>query len=208
MTVAGITTGCGSEPQPREEPAAGAAADVVENSFFVEPDISEAVANQARPVAAALMSTLSGRLQEAIAEGGAAGGLELCNVEARPLTARVAEEQGLEVTRTSLRLRNPANAPDPTDAEALAWFQARVAAGGDPPTPQVRGVEGGGYRYYQPLMTAGLCVQCHGPRESLAADVLAALEERYPGDQAVGYAEGDWRGLLRVSVPESALTGS
>jgi hypothetical protein len=27
------------------------------------------------------------------------------------------------------------------------------------------------------------------------------LAERYPDDEALGYAEGDFRGLIRVSVP-------
>jgi hypothetical protein len=154
------------------------------------------------------MTTLSGRLQEAMRERGTAGALEFCNVEALPLTQQVADEQGMEVVRTSLRLRNPANAPDAVDAEALAWFQERVGAGEEPPAVHVRKVDEAEYRYYQPLQTAGPCLQCHGPRESLAPDVLQALGERYPADEAVGYAEGDWRGLLRVSVPGSAVPGS
>lgn len=205
LTLTWTTLGCGDgtsgenvatdgEPAPASTPAG--------------PEVADAVAAQARPVAAALMTTLSGRLQGAIQERGTAGALEFCNVEALPLTAQVADEYGMEVTRTSLRVRNPANTADAADAEALAWFQDRLASGGEPPASHVRAVDGGGYRYYQPLMTQGPCVQCHGPRDSLAPDVLAALEERYPQDQAVGYAEGDWRGLLRVSVPESALEGS
>ncbi|MEJ2541812.1 MAG: DUF3365 domain-containing protein, partial [Gemmatimonadota bacterium] len=137
-----------------------------------------------------------------------AGALEFCNVEALPLTDRVAREQGMEVTRTSLRLRNPANAPDAADEEALQWFQAQLDSDAGVPEMHVRRMEDGSYRYYQPLMTAGLCVQCHGARDELAPDVLEALDEHYPEDRATGYAEGDWRGLLRVSVPASAVAGS
>lgn len=197
--------GCDAEP-PSGEEAPDRAGDPTPASTPATPEESEAVARKARPVATALMTTLSGRLQEAMAERGTAGALEFCNVEALPLTRRVAEEQGMEVTRTSLRLRNPANAADAVDAEALTWFQERIAAGGELPPRHVRKVAGDGYRYYQPLVTGEACLQCHGPRASLAADVLRALEERYPEDEAVGYAEGDWRGLLRVSVPDAGVT--
>ena len=198
VTLAWMVAGCGSE-SPR--PADGGAQGVTSASMPAAPEEAEAVAVEARPVATALMTALSGRLQEAIRERGAAGALEFCNVEALPLTAQVAREQGMEVTRTSLRLRNPANAPDAVDAEALGWFQERLDAGEAFPGMHVRRLEGGGYPHYQPLITAGLCLQCHGARESLTADVQQALDQRYPEDRAVGYAEGEWRGLLRVSLP-------
>lgn len=199
--------GCDPEPSPRESaPDEGSVPEPASTLAGVEE--AEAVVEQAGPVAAALMTTLSGRLQEAIGERGTAGALEFCNVEALPLTEEVSEEQGMTVTRTSLRLRNPANAPDAIDAEALVWFQDRIASGEPPPATHVRRTEDGSYRYYQPLMTAGLCVQCHGPRESMADEVVQALDERYPQDEAVGYNEGDWRGLLRVSVPGAAAPGS
>lgn len=193
--------GCDAEPPPREVGPDGSVAGAPASTPATLEE-SESVAERARPVAVALMTTLSGRLQEAIGERGTAGALEFCNVEALPLTQQVADDQGMEVVRTSLRLRNPANAPDAADAEALAWFQERVAAGDEPPALHVRKVGSEGYRYYQPLVTAGTCLQCHGARDSLDPDVLDALDARYPGDEAVGYAEGDWRGVLRVSVPE------
>jgi hypothetical protein len=198
--------GCNGEPPPPEA-VSGEAAEPAPASTPATPEESEAVTERARPVAAALMTTLSGRLQAAMKERGPAGALEFCNVEALPLTRQVAEEQGMEVARTSLRLRNPANAADAVDAEALAWFEDRIAEGDPPPALHVRKVGEAGYRYYQPLVTAAGCLQCHGPRESLSPEVLRALDERYPEDEAVGYAEGDWRGLLRVSLPEAAVPG-
>jgi len=31
------------------------------------------------------------------------------------------------------------------------------------------------------------------------------LMKLYPGDQAINYEEGDFRGVVRVSIPEEAL---
>ena len=48
----------------------------------------------------------------------------------------------------------------------------------------------------RPIATAGICVQCHGERASLDPATLAAIEKRYPRDQAVGFREGDLRGYF------------
>ena len=39
-----------------------------------------------------------------------------------------------------------------------------------------------------------MCVTCHGAKESFSPALIGALAERYPSDQAVGFAEGDLRG--------------
>lgn len=164
-----------------------------------------AVAQTAGPVAGALLQSLSGRLQTAIQEEGVVGAMEFCNVEALPLTAQVAEEQGLAVKRTSVRLRNPENAPDEAEAAALTWFAERIWADGRAPDFHVQRLADGAYRYYQPLATAAFCLQCHGTPEALAPGVAEALEALYPEDEATGYTEGEWRGVIRVTVPADAL---
>jgi hypothetical protein len=122
-----------------------------------------------------------------------------------PLTEEVnASLDGLRVRRTTRGLRNRANAPDSLEEAALAWFEAEKARGGVFPSSWVQD-SGEEVRYYRPLVMNGLCVQCHGPSESLTEDVRAALAERYPDDDATGYEVGDLRGLIRVSIPRSQL---
>jgi len=191
---------------PGDVPAGGAMEEAPPVAEAVTDSATmDAVAQTARPVAGALLQTLSGRLQAAIQEEGVVGAMEFCNVEALPLTARVEEEQGLDVKRTSLRLRNPENAPDEAEAAALAWFADRIRAEGAAPDFHVQRLPDGAYRYYQPLATGALCLQCHGTSDALAPGVPEALQALYPEDEATGYAEGEWRGLLRVTVPADAL---
>lgn len=161
----------------------------------------------AQPVARALMQTLSGELLSAMEERGPVGAMEFCNVQALPLTRQVSEEQGMTVSRTSLRLRNPDNAPDAAAASALARFADQTADGGTAPDPLVQRLPDGDYRFYQPLMTQPLCTSCHGTADALAPGVADALERLYPEDRATGYREGDWRGLLHVTVPAGEVTG-
>lgn len=49
------------------------------------------------------------------------------------------------------------------------------------------------------------CVQCHGASDELAEGVADVLSEHYPEDEATGYSAGDFRGLIRVTVPDSAV---
>ena len=52
----------------------------------------------------------------------------------------------------------------------------------------------------EPLPTQALCVTCHGPAQGIPADVKQKLGERYPKDQATGFAEGDLRGVAWVEL--------
>jgi hypothetical protein len=36
-------------------------------------------------------------------------------------------------------------------------------------------------------------------------DIRAYLDERYPGDQATGYMDGDFRGIVSVTIPEEKV---
>jgi hypothetical protein len=52
-----------------------------------------------------------------------------------------------------------------------------------------------------PIPTGAMCLNCHGTKDGIPADVVSALEEKYPGDQATGFEEGDLRGWFWVEVP-------
>lgn len=52
----------------------------------------------------------------------------------------------------------------------------------------------------KPLVVGGACLACHGPREDIDPDVREVLDRRYPEDEATGYATGDFRGAISVTV--------
>ena len=165
----------------------------------------EEVPLQAGSAAAdALTSTLIGNLTAALDSAGPAGAIDFCATEALPLTASAAAALGdVEIKRTSTRIRNPANAPDSLEREALAWFESRLEAEGAMPTAWVQAEGTAALRYYRPLVVNDLCVRCHGPMTALPPEVLEALGRRYPADEATGYLPGDFRGLIRVRIPRS-----
>lgn len=108
------------------------------------------------------------------------------------------------VKRTSLRLRNPANAPDEADLLALKLIDARMSNGETPPDQLVQRIEQTGrateWRVYRPIGVSSRCLVCHGDREQIPLEVQAVLELRYPQDRATGYTSNQWRGVIRISL--------
>lgn len=160
-----------------------------------------------RAAAGSLATGLMGRLREAVEERGPAGAVSFCSDRAIPLTREIEGGlgPGIEVKRTSVRYRNPANAPDSLEAAALRYFEAADDEAGGGPSSYVQHAGDGEWRYYRPLTVQPLCVRCHGPAEELAPGVRRVLEEEYPADRATGYRPGDFRGVIRVSVPVERL---
>jgi hypothetical protein len=110
---------------------------------------------------------------------------------------------------TSLKLCNPANAPDAAEKLALDRVQADLEAG-SPPDLLVQRIDlpsgGAEWRVYKPLGLMRECTACHGKVDSMAPEVRAALKEKFPDDQATGYSIGQLRGLIRVTVTPPAPT--
>lgn len=187
------------QTEVREEPAADEAGN--EALQPVDTALIVAIGDSA---ATALTTTLMGRVRAEVERAGPTGAVSFCSEQALPLTAGVEDAlaPGLELKRTSDRIRNPDNAPDALEREALAQFAG--AAMGDMPPWFVQGTDDG-WRYYKPMVVAELCTTCHGPVEEIDPEVRRVLAERYPDDHATGYSVGDFRGLVRVSIPTSAL---
>ena len=182
--------------------AAGAAADRAADAAADSPADTAAIVAIGDSAAVALAGALMARVQQALREGGPAHAIDFCSGRALPITAAVQDSLpgGLTLKRTSTRIRNPLNSPDSLERAALAYFESELAAGRRLPPYHVQRADGE-WRYYKPIVVAEFCTQCHGPRDRLDPAVRKVLAERYPNDQATGYSPGDFRGLIRVSVP-------
>jgi hypothetical protein len=194
LALAACGTPPGEAPQPASDDVAGG----------LTAAETENVTRIGEEAAQALREGLSARLSAALAAGAPEDAIGVCADEAMPLTDSIAAAtRVLGVKRTSLRVRNPRNDPDALERAALEWFADRE--GGEPRPTLLVQRDDGDYRYYSPLRVAAMCTSCHGPAESLPDPVRSALRERYPDDKATGYAEGDLRGLIRVTVPAAAV---
>jgi hypothetical protein len=113
---------------------------------------------------------------------------------------QVSGDQGLLLSRVSLRNRNPDNSPLDWQRPVLESFNQVRAAGGDPNEldwSEIVAIDGHlQFRYMKAIPTGGLCLQCHG--QNIAPDVSQVLTALYPEDKATGYAEGEIRGAFVV----------
>lgn len=156
-------------------------------------------AAEGRAIAQAFGAELKDALQAAMAAGGPLAGISVCNEQAPRIAAAAAERSGAEVGRTSLRLRNPGNAPDAHEREVLESFAAAMAQGAQPPLERLDLLPDGRTRYMSAIVVQPQCLACHGAE--LAPPVAAAIDARYPGDQARGYQPGELRGAFTITWP-------
>ncbi|RUM75252.1 MAG: hypothetical protein DSZ11_02635, partial [Sulfurovum sp.] len=53
-----------------------------------------------------------------------------------------------------------------------------------------------GYRVYKPLFIKPVCLKCHGSSKEVSIEIQKVISSKYPNDKAIGYKEGDLRGLI------------
>jgi hypothetical protein len=107
---------------------------------------------------------------------------------------------GHKLKQTSLKVRNPSNAPDEWEKKVLKFMD----------TPEYTNRTGFGeiiktngskvYRYMKPIYVEVACLQCHGNEDKVKPAIRLFLKRKYPFDEAFGYKEGDLRGGISLTV--------
>jgi hypothetical protein len=168
-------------------------------------DVKEEVVEIGQKASKKLLKTLVGELKKAMKEGGPYKAVEVCSQKALKLTEKVAKEEGVKIKRTTFKYRNPKNAPDQYEKEALEFFEKSLKEKGTLPKYYVQKVNENEYRYYMPLKVKHVCLTCHGDPNHMDKKLLEKIKTLYPEDKATGYKEGDFRGVIRVSISKEAL---
>lgn len=180
-------------------PASLALAEVPTDSGSAERDT--AALAQVEAAAMELGRTLKSRVAEEMGKGGPAAAVEVCTKEARLLTKQIADRTGVAVGRSSLRLRQPLNAPPAWVASWLREQGERPAKDAKPVTRIDSASTGRTARVIRAIAVEPVCLVCHGAPESLPPEVKATLDRAYPNDRATGYSVGDLRGALWAEQP-------
>lgn len=166
----------------------------------VAADAPDRVA-EGRAIAAAFGAELRGALQAAMAEGGPLAAIQVCTEQAPGIAAAASETSGATVGRTAMRVRNPANRPDAHESAVLAEFAAALPGANpeSPPQERLDTLADGRVRYMSAIVMQPPCLACHG--ETLAEPVAAAIDARYPEDEARGFQLGELRGAFTITWP-------
>lgn len=165
------------------------------------PPLADAELAAARAAAKDLGDTLKGQLVAAIKSGGPQSAVGVCRTIAPAIAEEASEAHGIDVGRTALKVRNPANAPDAFERRVLEDFASRIASGADPAALEHAEVvsENGEtlLRYMKAIpMAAEPCLACHG--SDIDPDLKAEIARLYPDDQATGFKPGELRGAFTV----------
>ncbi len=156
-----------------------------------------------------LAVTLVREVAAALAKDSPEAAVDVCHLKS--LTLSHGTVAGLPritaVKRTSLKVCNPANAPDAADQLALDLIRSQMENGDAPSALLVQRVEFPSappeWRVYKPLGATANCLVCHGDPAEQSPALRAKLNALYPANQAIGYAAHEWRGLIRVTVADA-----
>jgi hypothetical protein len=140
----------------------------------------------------AMAAETLGELEAALEAGDPAEAITVCREKAPAIADHIATQYGIKIGRTSYKLRNPANVPP-------EWADELVAEHAEEPAFLVG--PNGELGALLPIRLKAECQMCHGPADAIDEEILAAVAENYPDDQAVGFVEGDLRGWFWVQAP-------
>lgn len=137
-------------------------------------------------------------LQTAMQQGGPKAAVAVCQTRAPEIAASLSAETGLDISRTSLKVRNLGNQAKPWQQEVLNDFERQKQAG--TPINELKFVavsdDGNTLRMMKAIGTEAVCLTCHG--EKIDAGLQAEINRLYPTDQATGFQQGDIRGAFSV----------
>jgi hypothetical protein len=203
ISLAVLLSACGEKAAdtaaaPADAPKAAEQAAAPAAPTAATPAVDKAaLAEEAKAAVQALGGTLKGELEAAMKAGGPVDAMSVCHTKAPEIAKAVSSEKGLQVSRVSLKNRNPdMGKANEWQTAVLNDFEAKKAAGADPATLVHAEVVGSEFRFMKAIPTAAICLSCHGTELSPA--VTAKLNELYPADKAIGYKEGDLRGAFVV----------
>ena len=106
-------------------------------------------------------------------------------------------DTGLSFNNVSDRPRNPDNAADPVEMEAIRYFRKHPDA--DERLSQFRTRDRRYYHYATPIWMERYCLRCHGDQEQAPATISSNY------DAAFGYELGQLRGIMSIKLPVEAL---
>lgn len=120
--------------------------------------------------------------------------ISACKDQAPVITNALAVE-GIQIGRTSHRLRNPDNtAPEWADIALKTYLDDETDR-----APRVVSLANNREGYVEPITIKPLCLACHG--DNLAPDVAAQIQAIYPEDEATGFKLDELRGVYWVEYP-------
>lgn len=161
---------------------------------------------ESRAIIGPFIQQLGAENKKAVMEGGPESAIGVCRDIAPKMAADISRQNGVRLTRVSLKVRNPLlGTPDIWEQKTLKQFEARLGKGEQPETLEAAEIvsepAGKYFRYMKGIVLQPGCVTCHGTADKMSDTVKARLAAEYPHDQATGYVPGQLRGGVSLKRP-------
>lgn len=170
------------------------------NSSEDSPENIAALTLEAQQLTKTYMRTLKKTLQGSIIASGPAASIKVCSASTPAIEQSLISQHNWHVARTSTRIRNPNNRPDPWERRVLQNFATKMEKGAP-----IKGLEEiavvnfngkPAFRYMKAIPVGNVCLTCHGRK--ISGSVATAINDHYPSDQAKGYRKGELRGAFTL----------
>ncbi len=171
-----------------------------------EGDILDEAKRVGTLVAELSQKKLSQNLEKAMKSGGPVEAVQFCNINAYSLLDSLREEYSVEIKRASLRVRNPDDAPNATEAMILDAYQYNIE-NQLPLADNLQKLGDTAILFSRPItISNSLCLSCHGePGTEISEEVMGILKEKYPQDNATGHKPEDLRGMWSIIMSRKLL---
>jgi hypothetical protein len=155
-----------------------------------------------REIALLAKTTLGKQLKSTIQDQGVGEAIRYCNIAAYPLVDSLSKSYGASIRRTSLRIRNPEDAPDSLERMLLEAYAYNIE-NDQPLNESIQEYDSKYLLYTKPIMIEGaLCLACHGsPGTNVSAETEDLIKSLYPDDNAMNHALSDLRGMWSIKLP-------
>lgn len=155
--------------------------------------------DKGKEISKASFEALSEKLTAQMKLGGTAQAMPFCNVEAMPLTQKLSDAYDVTIKRASDKWRNPTNKPNERELEIINKYK-KLISNKQGFSPIVEVDSDNNKHFYAPIVVKANCLVCHGKvGEFVTVKTDSIIKSFYPNDKAIGYNEGDLRGVWSIS---------
>lgn len=152
-----------------------------------------------KEITKASFKELSSNLIKQMKLGGPAQAVPFCNLQAMPITDKMAKKYDVIIKRTSDKVRNSKNKASKRELEIIKEYSTLIK-NNEALTPIVELDENNIKHYYAPIKLNAKCLACHGELgNKLSVKTDSLIKSLYPNDKAIGYKDWDIRGIWSIT---------
>ncbi|MEP1383500.1 MAG: DUF3365 domain-containing protein [Paraglaciecola sp.] len=158
-------------------------------------DLNIKLEDEAKAKIAIFARTLKQTLVSAMKAGGPENGIKVCKESAQKIATTLSTD-GWQMSRTSLKTRNPNNQASDWETANLLQFDAQYKQGAAANTLTASLQTQDAFLYMKAIPTGPICLSCHGV--SIDKKLQQTIMTAYPEDSASGFTLDDIRGAFSL----------